>query len=275
MKIDRVILAVNNNKKYTSHWNLVSPIWKNNFNIKPTLVFYGTNEEFESCNFNIEGYDYFILPRIDEFSENNPDWVVTWSLFYISSKYSEEVCMISGIDQIPLSNLFFKKINEIHGKKFVVGFYDAYLKYTPQTLGYFNTQTNVLYPSSHLVGYGKVFKEIFEIEDVWYDEIKKVYNSKNLYYLNNNFYTSKMWGIDECYASHKISKYVNQNDIEYLNFFWDWFQPRRIDLDGKINTDYCGNKLLDGYYSEVTCKNSGDPILNQIVSNIKKVNFNL
>ena len=33
MKIDRVILSVNNNPTYTVFWNIVSKIWKEKFNI--------------------------------------------------------------------------------------------------------------------------------------------------------------------------------------------------------------------------------------------------
>jgi len=255
MKIDRVILATNNNPIYSKQWNIVAPIWKNIFNINPTLVFYGSENDFLSNNFNLEGYDYHILNFLPDFSEPNPDWVVTWSLFFTSSKYDEDICLLSGIDQIPTSRLFFEKLEDIDDNKFVVGFADAYQTYNKDTLGYFNTQTNVMYPSSHLVGKGKKFKEIFKIDEEWETEIKKVFNSKSRYHLNNKFYSSKMWGIDECYASEKISLYENNNDIEYFNIFWNYWHPRRIDLDGKINFEYDLNKLKEGYYSELTCKN--------------------
>ena len=45
MKIDRVILVLNNNPTYTHFWKVVSKVWKNNFNIKPTLIFNGTQKE--------------------------------------------------------------------------------------------------------------------------------------------------------------------------------------------------------------------------------------
>ena len=58
MKVDRVILVLNNNPKYTFFWSVVSKVWKNNFNIKPTLVFNGTQKEFDGNNFNIPPEDY-------------------------------------------------------------------------------------------------------------------------------------------------------------------------------------------------------------------------
>ncbi len=273
MKVDRVILAVNNNPKYSSHWNVSAPIWKNNFNIKPTLVFYGSQEEFNACGFIVDGYDYMILPKLDQFSEPNPDWVVTWGLFYGASKFTDDVCMLSGIDQIPLGSEFFKRIEEVKDEKFIVGFYDAYLKYNKHTLGYFNTQTNVLYPSSHLVGSGEMFKKIFEIEDEWIDEVSKVYNSKDLYHLKNRYYESKLWGLDECYASHKISIYKNQNEVKYLTFFWDFFYPRRIDLDAATNLKFTDEELFNGYYSEVTCKNIKHRKLLYILKKIRNIKY--
>lgn len=274
MKIDRVILAVNNNPVYTQHWNIVSPIWEKKFKIKPTLVFYGDEYEFKSLNFDTSKYDFIILPKLNEFSEQNPDWVVTWALFYAASKFKNEICMLSGIDQIPLSSLFFEKIKDIDNDKFIIGFSDAYKTYDKNTLGYFNTKTNVLYPSSHLVGSGNNFKEIFDIDDEWYNEVKKVFTSKDRYYLNNKFYSSKMWGIDECYSSEKLSLYKDEKKIEKLDFFWEFFYPRRIDIDGRINFDFNKDLLIDGYYSEVTCKNIHNGKLLEILNMVENIKLN-
>ena len=44
MKIDRVILTSNNNENYYHFWNIVSKIYKINFNITPTLIWFGNEE---------------------------------------------------------------------------------------------------------------------------------------------------------------------------------------------------------------------------------------
>jgi hypothetical protein len=254
MKIDRVILTLNNNKTYTPFWNIVAPIWKNIFNITPTLIFNGTQEEFDSNNFDLSFGDYIILNSIPEVSEPNPDWSVTWSLFWGASQYPDDVCLLSGIDQIPIGNFFFKEILKYDNDKFIIGFSDAYANYNIHTLGYFNTQTNVLYPSSHLVGKGKKFKEIYQILDDWEKEIVKVFNTKDRYYLKNNFYPNRLWGIDECYSSEMISIFDKQDDIIHLGIFWDYWHKNRIDLSGKINDNFDINLVQSGYYSELTCK---------------------
>ena len=255
MKIDRVILAVDNNPIYTVYWNIVSQVWLKKFNIKPTLLFYGNEEEFKNNNFIVDDLDYKILTPIPEISNPNPNWVVPYSLFWGASQYSDDVCLLSGIDQIPIGNFFFEKLTEYDNDSFVVGFSDAYKTYDKDTLGYFNIQNGIMYPSSHLVGKGKMFKKIFEIDEIYDIEMRKVFESKNRYHLNNRFYSdSKLWGLDECYASEKIVSYPNQSEIKHLEIFWDYWHPRRIDLNGNINSDFNLDLLNEGYYSELTCK---------------------
>jgi len=275
MKIDRVILAVNNNATYTRFWGIVSKVWKNNFNITPTLIFNGTQSEFESNNFDIPKEDCIIVDRIAQVSESSPDWSVTWSLFWGASQFQNEVCLLSGIDQVPLGDFFFKKIMEFTDDKFIVGFSDAYKSYDKNTLGYFNTVTNVLFPSSHLVGKGKKFKEIFDIDDSWENEIIKVHDSRNRYHLQNKFYPGKLWGLDECYSSEKISTFERQEDLIYLDIFWDYWEKNRIDICGKINHNYNINLVREGYYSELTTKkydiHKSD--IENVINNSPKYNF--
>lgn len=275
MKIDRVILTLNNNKMYTPSWNIVAPIWENIFNIKPTLIFNGTQEEFDSNNFDLSFGDYIILDSIPGVSEPNPDWSVTWSLFWGASQYPDDVCLLSGIDQIPIGDFFFKEILKYDDDKFVIGFSDAYTNYNINTLGYFNTQTNVLYPSSHLAGKGKKFKEIYQILDDWEEEIVKVFNTKDRYHLKNNFYANRLWGLDECYSSEMISIFDKQDDIIHLGIFWNYWYKNRIDLNGRINHNFDIDLVKSGYYSEVTCKGieyHKDEI-EMIINNINKLNI--
>ena len=240
MKIDRVILAVDNNPIYTVYWNIVSQVWLKKFNIKPTLLFYGNEEEFKNNNFIVDDLDYKILTPIPEISNPNPNWVVPYSLFWGASQYSDDVCLLSGIDQIPIGNFFFE----------------------PQTP----------FP---LLGKGKMFKKIFEIDEIYDIEMRKVFENRNRYHLNNRFYSdSKLWGLDECYASEKIVSYPNQSEIKHLEIFWDYWHPRRIDLNGNINCDFNLDLLNEGYYSELTCKGyqTYQEKINLVLNNIKHNN---
>jgi hypothetical protein len=275
MKVDRVILAVNNNLTYTRFWDIVSKVWKNNFGITPTLVFNGTQSEYESTNLNIPKEDFIIVDRVDKVSESSPDWSVTWSLFWGASQFPNDVCILSGIDQIPLGDFFYKKILEFADDKFIVGFADAYRTYDKNTLGYFNTATNVLFPSSHLVGKGSKFKEIFDIEEDWQSEIIKVHESRSRYHLQNKFYPGKLWGLDECYSSEKISTFEKQEELVYLSIFWNYWEKNRIDFCGKINHNYNINLVKEGYYSELTTKqyHTYKKDIENIINILPKYNF--
>ncbi len=267
MKIDKVLLSSNNNKSYTVFWNTVSFVWKTKFNITPVLVFYGTVEEFNSNNFDFTYGEYIILEKFTEISDNGKDWVPTWSLFFAASKFEDEICMTSGIDQIPITNLFFNEINDINNEKLIIGFADAYKNYVKTTLGYFNIQTNLMYPSSHLVSKGSKFKKIFDISDNWSDEIHKVYDNRNRFYL-----TEGCWGLDECYASEKISNYINQDEIHYMDLFWKFWHPNRIDIDAQINANYSLEKIKNGEYSEFTTKSffQYENQINEVIKNISE-----
>ena len=212
---------------------------------------------------------------------NNPKYVPFWNVnsYVWKHKFKIQPTLIFNGTKEELHNCSFSfeygdflLVDRIEDEKLVVGFADAYKKYTPSTLGYFNTVTNVLYPSSHLVGKGKLFKEIFEIDDSWETEIRKVYNSKSRYHLQNNFYRGKLWGLDECYASEKISIYNKPKMIHYLEIFWDYWFKNRIDLQSLTNNKYDLNLVKEGYYSEFTTKKftSDKLIIDSIVDNIQE-----
>lgn len=272
MKVDRVIIALNNNQTYTHFWNVFSPIWVDVFKIKPVLIFNGTIDEFNQLNFNMVNCEYIIVNKIKNIPSETPDWSVTWSLFWGASQFKDDVCMLVGADQLPLSLFFFDKIKDFSKNDFVIGFSDAYKNYNKETLGYFNTKSNVMYPSSHLVGKGSIFKEIFEIDDLWEDELKKVYSKRELFYLNCKFYPNTLWGLDECYSSDKIFNFPNKEKIHHLNIFWDYWHKNRIDLGGNINNNFSIDNLKNGHYSELTTKNFfGDKLkINTIIDVLKK-----
>lgn len=240
MKIDRVLFVLNNNEIYTKFWNVVTPIWKEKFNIQPTLLFIGTEEEFQSNNFDIN-HD---IIKIELDIANKYRWLLPWSLFWLATKYQDDVCLISGIDQIPLNDDFFECIKDIDNEKFIIGLSDAYVGYKPKTLGYFNTKSNVLYPTGQVVGLGKNFKKLFTIEDELDDELNKIYLNRNNFYLPYD-----LRGIDECYFSDIIENYIKKEEIVFLEYYKIWGDRRLYDIS-HLNIEL----LNQGYYSEYTSK---------------------
>jgi hypothetical protein len=246
--IDRVIFCLNSNENYIDFWNYISKIYKNKFDVQPTLFFSGTNEEFleliTSRRLSTEYGEIINLPRIPSITyDSNLDWTCTWGLFYGASLFPDDVCMLSGIDQIPLSGMFFEEIKKIDARKnYIIGFADAYdnLK---------NAYGDTVYPSSHHVGLGKYFKTIYNIKEKWADELQQVTQHKKICTQHN------CWGLDELYSSHMIKHYMDTNkehNIYFLNNFLKNWANKRIDrVHGSIVLDesvLAGIK--NGKYSE-------------------------
>lgn len=249
MKIDRVLIALNNNKVYTRYWNTIAPVWKKRFGINPTMIFIGTEEEFNSNRFDL-GYD---IVRFDIPSHR---WLIPWSLFWLATQFPEDICMTSGVDEVPLSNGFFEEIENIDREKYVVGFSDAYNGYKEGSLSYFNTQTNVMYPSGYNAALGRNYKKILKIEDNLMEEISKVENSASKYSINGD-----LWGLDECYLSDMISSYDLKDEIIMLDYY-RVFGPRRLYDHSTIDI----NLLRSGYYSQLTSKIHSPEELNRILN---------
>jgi len=237
--IDRVIFGLNNNETYIDFWNPVSKIYSLKFNVVPTLFFVGTEDEFnilsEQGRLSTKYGEVFHLQRPDNIPyniqhEQHADWTPTWALFYGASKFEDEVCMLSGIDQMPLSSHFFELTKSINAReKYILGFGDAYTCIgTTKTVTIDNEKIYFVYPTSHHVATSKMYKEIYEIEDDWISEIEKVNNFRGKLILSESYSSyaaGNGWGTDEIYSSYLIGKAMDMNNIRFEiveGFFTDW-----------------------------------------------------
>jgi hypothetical protein len=246
--IDRVVFCLTNNENYIDFWNYISKVYKNKFDVIPTLFFSGSDDEYNALlnnRLSTEHGEIYHLPRVNGVHyESNLDWTCTWGLFYGASRFSNEVCMLSGIDQIPLNDSFFSTIKQLNCREnYIIGFADAY----DSTI--FNCFGDEVFPSSHHVGLGSAYKIIYEIEDSWEDELKKVFTYKNL------CTRSDCWGLDELYSSHKIKQHHSREKdpkIHYLNnFFKSWSTGRISRLQGAFNfNNYVIQDIKNGKYTE-------------------------
>lgn len=222
--IDRVVMCLTNNENYIDFWNYTSKVYREKFNTIPTLMFSGTSDDLnylKSSGRLSQTYGEIIhLPRVDGiFFDPNLDWTCTWGLFYGASLFPDDVCMLSGIDQIPLSSRFYDLINNVNVReKYIVGFSDGY------------AHEDADFPSSHHVSLGKNFKKMYSIDDAWEDELKKVYNHKEV---RERVKTPSLWGMDEAYSSYFIKQYIKNNnspvDIVLITGFFNYWRSRRID----------------------------------------------
>lgn len=234
MKVDRILFCLNNNPNYIDFWNINSKIWRLKFDVIPTLFFVGDEKEVEELNLSKEFGEIIVLPDIKEDLCNGHDrkWYITWALFYGASLFPNDICMTSGIDQIPLSDIFLKRIEDVSDDKYVVGFADAY-------------GIKDFYPSSHHVATGKLYKKKFEITDDWAGEVQRLYEKRGNY---KNLYDSAYWGLDENYTSEMITK-MNSDVFFNNDFFHPTWKTRRIDRAYGLKYEF--NKLMNGWYTEL------------------------
>lgn len=258
--IDRVIFCLTNNENYIDFWNYISKVYYNKFDVKPTVFFSGSIVEYQnlvdSGRLSKEFGDVFHLNRVFGIPyDKNLDWTCTWSLFYGASLFPNEVCMLSGIDQIPLSGNFFEIVKQINPREnYIVGFSDAYGK---SSLNLEETGVGSFFPSSHHVGLGSYYKKIYDIEKNWEDELNKVFNSdiKNILINNNNF-----WGLDECYSSFILKTHLRKKSspvpIKLItDFFHIYWANKRIDRSrGQIKfSEEMLENVKKSNFSEIHC----------------------
>jgi hypothetical protein len=176
-------------------WNNLSKTYKEKFNISPTLIFFGSEDDLKSANLS-EDFGNIILEK--EVNGISP-WQYTWSLFYFTKFYKDEVCAIMGIDQIPLGTFFLKdSIENIPDENYVMLIDDQYTvekKYPKKwDEGGFS-------PSAYHIAKGQTFCDIFNFEESFEKEIIKL-NSLNI----KTMWGDK-WGLDEAYSSSKLNEF--------------------------------------------------------------------
>lgn len=237
MKIDRVILTTNNNPIYYQFWNPLSKLYRENFGIKPTLIFFGTDEELNDINLS---KDYGEIIRQDNLTSHNISHTTTWGLFYFTKLYPNDIILINGIDQIPMGTKFlFDYIKDIDDSKYVMLIDDAYKK----------TQKNKDWseggysPSAYHIAKGETFIKMYEFENDFNDEMNKIM-SLNLKLMWDN------WGIDEAYSSHVLYHKKDIIDIVNLSKFDDIHYGGRIDCGRNNEAHYDFEKLRNNEYIE-------------------------
>jgi len=237
MKIDRVILVSNNNPLYYEFWNKLSYTYKEKFNINPTLIFFGDEDEPEKLNLSTEFGNIIVEKSVDGILP----WQYTWALFYFTKFYENDTCIVMGIDQIPLGTYFLKdSIKTIPDDRYVMLIDN---QYTLEGKTKYKWDEGGFSPSAYHIAKGKTFNEIYEFEDTFESEILKV-DSTNI----PTMWGDK-WGTDEAYSCNKLKNFKNRNRISDLSKTVD-FLNKRVDCYRNIEVVYDLPLLLNNGYIE-------------------------
>lgn len=238
MKIDRVILTSNFNSLYYDFWDQISKIYKEKFDIKPTLIFLGSEEELNIANLSTE---YGDIIRVD-FPKNKDVWVCTWALFYYTKYFLDDVCLIMGIDQIPMGTYFLRdSIIEYDDDSYLMLIDDAY-KLTSNAKKW---DEGGYSPSAYHIAKGSTFVDIYNFEEDFEDEIDKI-ESMNF----RNLFGDRLWGLDETYSSKVLNESNMRDRIFALSKFSEILRGRRVDCHRNNEPFYDLNRLDHNYYIE-------------------------
>jgi len=212
MKIDKVILSSNDSKTYLDFWPIVSKAWKN-IDIEPILIYTG-KKKFPYCK---DGVFHFNYKKI------NSAFVAQNIRLLAPSLFPDDICIISDIDNMPLSKSYFQ--DNICGVK-----HENFVIYRPKAA------TDDMISIMWNAALGKTWSEIFEIK-----------NEKNIEERLIDWYPNKYKvGGNNWYFDQKILKIHIEN-------FESKFPSRITRLDDgntnflRLNRSKLGNNFEEFY----------------------------
>jgi UDP-2-acetamido-3-amino-2,3-dideoxy-glucuronate N-acetyltransferase len=266
MKIDRVILSTNFNSLYYDFWNNLSKLYKLKYDIIPTLIFLGTDEELKLANLSTE---YGDIIRVD-YPNGKDVWVCTWALFYYTKYFINDICLIMGIDQIPMGTYFIKDIiSEYEDDAYIMLIDDAY-KITSNVKKW---DEGGYSPSAYHIAKGSTFRNIYKFDDNFEKEIDKI-ESMNL----KNLFGDGLWGLDETYTSKILRESIIKYKIIGLSKFDEILKGKRLDCHRSNEPNYNLEQLNNNYYIEChSCRPYKDhkEYLDNLFYNILNSNFQM
>ena len=153
LKLDRVILAVDNNSKYLDFWPMAAKAWKQIVGVEPTLAFIAD----ESAEIDESLGDVYRFPPIEGVTPGNYASAIR---LLFPMMFENEGCIIADIDMVPMSKDYFHdSVADVPGDHFVV--------YRDGAWGaVYNGEKGNRYPMCYLAAQGSTFKEVFGIGDI-------------------------------------------------------------------------------------------------------------
>jgi hypothetical protein len=208
MKIEKVIVASNENIEYLSFWPLFKKVWKN-MGFDPLLI-YTSKEPTSICN--DPDVRFFNTGKIDSGFVSRNIRMLYPALF------PNDICLISDIDLIPLNKNYFEdRITNLNDNNFIV-MRD-------------NVNANNQMPICWNIAMGSIWGEIFKVKNE--EEIKSLLNQ---WYQNMASDKTDLWYSDQLMLKYYIDEFkkIHPGRIYRLNDVDTKF--RRLDRKNYTNT---------------------------------------
>lgn len=164
MKIDKVLFTCNENQEYIGFWNSISKHFKDKIGIEPVLYFLG-----DPTNYNVS--DKYGEVRQVDVIKNVPTRIqALWGKFYFTKDEPCTTWLVGDLDLYHFDPEFFN----------IKGEYDyAHLNEDGYySNGNWRTNDNVDLPGYYHVAKGQVFKDIFELDNSFKDQVSHIHESK-------------------------------------------------------------------------------------------------
>lgn len=149
LELNRVILASNENQEYLDFWPIAAKAWQEFIGIRPTLVLVANKKDVKVD----ESFgDVIYFEPIEGYPTSFQAQIIR---LLLPALFPNDGCIISDIDQIPLSKKYFKEsIADVPEDRFVI-----YREL-------FSRQAENEFPMCYVAAQGKIFQEIFGVKDI-------------------------------------------------------------------------------------------------------------
>ena len=176
-KIDRVLLSCDDNPLYIQFLPIVSMAWQKILGIKPTLAYVTDKNESE--------YEW-----IRKYCEDVLIFKVDWSLpngrcrtfvprLIMRYKFGSDICMVSDIDMVPLSNRFNNLLDRWESDKLISYGYNVFKHGDGDPKSPISDPDLRKFPSCYTIATSNIWKEIINPNNLDDDSlVKSWYNIK-------------------------------------------------------------------------------------------------
>lgn len=148
LRLDRVILATNENPEYLDFWPVAAKAWKEFIGITPTLIVVGNKD----LKVNTSLGDVIYFEPVEGLPTSFQAQIIR---LLLPTLFPNDGCIISDIDQIPLSKKYFlDSIKNVPDDYFVI--YRELI----------SRQAENEIPMCYVAAQGKVFQEIFGVKNM-------------------------------------------------------------------------------------------------------------
>lgn len=223
LRLDRVILATNENPEYLDFWPVAAKAWKEFIGITPTLVVVGNKD----LKVNTSLGDVIYFEPVEGLPTSFQAQIIR---LLLPTLFPNDGCIISDIDQIPLSKKYF--INSIANVD-----EDCFVVYREL----FSRLAENEFPMCYVAAQGKIFREIFGVKNM--ADIREKITS-----WGQNEYKLYQWMTDQKVLYSAVTSWKSWPK-KCIRLGHDWIYRKLHDYQWPVK-----KQLLKSYYADASLR---------------------